>query len=89
MSKGDLTIETILEEKKLFDLSLKIEKVGVGDEDGKWSLPGNPVLLYRFYDFFDSLTFREHLSSFSAISGFYPSFCGQSSTRLYRTVQEQ
>lgn len=40
MSKGDLTIEKILEEKKIFDLSIGFEKLGDGDEDLGWTLPG-------------------------------------------------
>lgn len=40
LSKGDLTIEKILEEKKMFDLSVRFEKFGDGDEDLGWTLPG-------------------------------------------------
>lgn len=40
MEKGGLTIEKILEEKKIFDLSLSFEKFGVGDADREWRLPG-------------------------------------------------
>ena len=40
VAKGDLTIEKILEEKKVFDLSLRFEKTGLGDKDNEWSLPG-------------------------------------------------
>lgn len=43
MEKGDLTIEKILEEKKIFDLSLNFEKFGVGDADIGWRLPGMDV----------------------------------------------
>ena len=39
LEKGDLTIEKILEEKKVFDLTLRIEKTGLED-GGKWTLPG-------------------------------------------------
>lgn len=39
VKKGDLTIEKILEEKKVFDLSLRFEKTGLEDGE-KWSLPG-------------------------------------------------
>ena len=39
MKKGDLTIEKILEEKKVFDLTLRFEKTGLEDGE-KWSLPG-------------------------------------------------
>ncbi|KAG6995416.1 hypothetical protein G7Y79_00045g080870 [Physcia stellaris] len=39
VEKGDLTIEKILEEKKIFDLSLNVEKLGlgVGDADEGWN----------------------------------------------------
>ena len=37
--KGDLTIEKILEEKKIFDLALSFEKTGSKDGE-KWTLPG-------------------------------------------------
>jgi len=40
IAKGDLTLEKILEEKKVFDLSLRFEKVGVGEDDKEWSHPG-------------------------------------------------
>lgn len=39
IEKGDLTIEKILEEKKVFDLALGFEKTGLEDGE-KWSLPG-------------------------------------------------
>ena len=45
IEKGDLTIEKILEEKKVFDLSLRFEKTGL--EDGEeWSLPGRSMSLF-------------------------------------------
>lgn len=44
MEKGDLTIEKILEEKKIFDLSLNFEKFGVGDADIGWRIPGMDCL---------------------------------------------
>ncbi|KAF7190286.1 hypothetical protein HII31_08617 [Pseudocercospora fuligena] len=40
VSKGDLTIETLLEEKKTFDVSIKFEKLGVEDANLGWSRPG-------------------------------------------------
>jgi len=40
VGKGDLTIDQVLEEKKVFDLSLQIEKIGIGDKDKDWSVPG-------------------------------------------------
>jgi len=40
IEKGDLTMEKILEEKKVFDLSLNFEKVSVGVGDKGWSHPG-------------------------------------------------
>ncbi|KAI9663946.1 MAG: hypothetical protein M1821_007437 [Bathelium mastoideum] len=39
VSKGDLTLETVLQEKKVFDLSLKFEKFNASEDDQKWSLP--------------------------------------------------
>ncbi|MCJ1289730.1 hypothetical protein MMC34_001263 [Xylographa carneopallida] len=39
VEKGDLTIETILEEKKVFDLSVRFEKFGDGDGKVGWSVP--------------------------------------------------
>lgn len=36
---GDFTIESILEEKKIFDLSLRFEKCGTEGDRG-WTLPG-------------------------------------------------
>ena len=39
VEKGDLTIEKILEEKKVFDLTLRFEKTGLEDGE-KWTLPG-------------------------------------------------
>ncbi|KAF6230202.1 hypothetical protein HO133_004541 [Letharia lupina] len=38
IEKGDLTIEKILEEKKVFDLTLRFEKPGLEDGE-KWTLP--------------------------------------------------
>ena len=38
--KGDLTIEQILEEKKIYDLSLRFEKLGSKESDRGWSFPG-------------------------------------------------
>ncbi|KAI9849707.1 MAG: hypothetical protein M1837_002833 [Sclerophora amabilis] len=45
---GDLTLEKVLEEKKIFDLSLNFQKVGVGEEGVKsWLVPAprvsNPI----------------------------------------------
>ncbi|KAI9724798.1 MAG: hypothetical protein M1812_000074 [Candelaria pacifica] len=36
---GDLTIEKILEEKKTYDISVRFEKIGVGEEEDKWKQP--------------------------------------------------
>lgn len=41
-NKGDLTIEKVLEEKKVFDVSLQFEKLG--NEDGKEWLPSTPAV---------------------------------------------
>ncbi|KAK4892596.1 hypothetical protein LTR27_008872 [Elasticomyces elasticus] len=44
VSKGDLTIEQLLEEKKTFDLSRDFEKLGVEADDGKgWRMPGKSL----------------------------------------------
>ena len=37
---GDLTIEKILQEKKVFDVSVNYEKLGASDGEKGWSLPG-------------------------------------------------
>lgn len=37
---GDLTLETLLEEKNKFDISLRFEKLGVEDDKRGWSKPG-------------------------------------------------
>ncbi|MCJ1380317.1 hypothetical protein MMC17_003420 [Xylographa soralifera] len=39
IEKGDLTIEKILEEKKVFDLSVRFEKFGDGDGEWGWTVP--------------------------------------------------
>lgn len=41
--KGDLTLETLLEEKKKFDVSVRFEKLGLKDGDDGWSLPGKSL----------------------------------------------
>ena len=46
IQKGDLTLEKILEEKKVFDVSVRFERLGKVDEKG-WSLPGT-VLPFPF-----------------------------------------
>ncbi|KAK5700633.1 hypothetical protein LTR97_005150 [Elasticomyces elasticus] len=44
VSKGDVTIEQLLEEKKTFDLSRDFEKLGVEADDGKgWRTPGKSL----------------------------------------------
>lgn len=40
VENGILTIEEILKEKKIFDLSLSFEKFGDGDANIEWTLPG-------------------------------------------------
>jgi hypothetical protein len=37
---GDLTLETLLDEKNKFDISLRFEKLGVNDDQRGWSRPG-------------------------------------------------
>ncbi len=46
IEKGDLTIENILEEKKIFDLNVRFERFGVADGDRSWSLPGRYKSLF-------------------------------------------
>lgn len=46
IEKGDLTIEKILEEKKVFDLALRFEKTGLEDGE-KWTLPGGIYVFIR------------------------------------------
>lgn len=46
VGKGDLTLETLLEEKKTFDVSVRYEKLGSEDGEGKgWARPGEWVSL--------------------------------------------
>ena len=40
MSKGDLTLETLLEEKRAYDLSSQFEKLGVDEGEIGWAKPG-------------------------------------------------
>jgi hypothetical protein len=40
VNPGDLTIEKVLDEKRLFDLAEKFEKVQVVEKDEKWTEPG-------------------------------------------------
>lgn len=35
--KDDLSLEKVLEEKKMFDIGMKIEKLGTEEGDGGWS----------------------------------------------------
>jgi hypothetical protein len=41
--KGDLTLETLLEEKKTFDLSVRFEKLGTDDGERGWTKPGKGI----------------------------------------------
>jgi hypothetical protein len=45
-SKDDLTLETLLEEKRVFDVSVRFEKLGVDDGEGKWKSPGKEELSF-------------------------------------------
>ena len=50
--KDDLTIEKILEEKKVFDLSLSFEKVDTAGSDREWKHPGMfdpPIAVSSFH----------------------------------------
>lgn len=40
MSKGYLTIEKVLQDKKVFDLSVAFEKTGVENGETRWNTPG-------------------------------------------------
>ena len=40
IEKDDLTLEKIVEEKTIFDLSLRAEKTGVNEDEKGWSMPG-------------------------------------------------
>lgn len=40
VSKGDLTLETLLDEKKTFDVAVKFEKLGVENASSGWTNPG-------------------------------------------------
>jgi hypothetical protein len=52
-SKGDLTLETLLEEKRVFDVSVRFEKLGADDGEGKWKLPGEGPVFIRSEKFQD------------------------------------
>lgn len=39
MSKGDLTLEKLLEEKKAFDMTTQFEKLGTDDTATGWTKP--------------------------------------------------
>lgn len=41
VSKGDLTLEVLLEEKRNFDVSVKFEKLGVTDGQHGWTAEGD------------------------------------------------
>ncbi|KAF2084305.1 hypothetical protein K490DRAFT_49407 [Saccharata proteae CBS 121410] len=47
VSKGDLTIEKVLQEKKTFDLSVNFEKLGISDASTGWQspAPSTPIML--------------------------------------------
>jgi hypothetical protein len=40
----DITIEQILEEKRVFDVSVGFEKLGMDEKENKWKLPGNLII---------------------------------------------
>lgn len=52
VNEGDLTIEEIIEEKKVFDLSVNFERFGVDDANRGWSLPGTGASLMVSMRFF-------------------------------------
>ena len=46
VEKGDLTIENILEEKRVFDVSMRFERGWEGTGEGRWKEPGKFVLRF-------------------------------------------
>jgi WD40 repeat protein len=67
-SDGKITIETILHEKKTFDLSLSFEKLGVGGKDRDWTdhAPVKPTIV-------ESLPNRSNILSVSVFDLLLPS----------------
>ncbi|CAO2657514.1 Nn.00g036400.m01.CDS01 [Neocucurbitaria sp. VM-36] len=67
-SDGSITIETILQEKKTFDLSLNFEKLGVDDKDRPWAVqaPTKPTII-------ECLPSRSNLLSISVVNLSLPS----------------
>ncbi|KAL8821933.1 MAG: hypothetical protein Q9223_000091 [Gallowayella weberi] len=48
LSPGDLTIEKVLEEKKVFDLSLNFERCSIATAGQDWTLPGTEYVPLSF-----------------------------------------
>ena len=46
VSKGDLTLESLLDEKKTFDIAVKFEKLGVEDAESGWRKPGASASIF-------------------------------------------
>lgn len=42
-----MTLETLLEEKRNFDVSVRFEKLGLSDGNDGWSSPGEFMLFWR------------------------------------------
>lgn len=49
VKQGDLTIEAILEEKKVFDLNERFEKISL-EQDRAWILPGMISLFHALHE---------------------------------------
>ncbi|KAF1841853.1 uncharacterized protein K460DRAFT_345105 [Cucurbitaria berberidis CBS 394.84] len=77
-SDGLVTIETVLQEKKTFDLSLNFEKLGVVDKERAWAVqaPTKPIVV-------ESLPTRSNLLSVSVVNLSLPS---ATETRQYIAV---
>lgn len=43
--KSDWTIEGVLQEKQVFDESVKFERYGKGEEKDVWTVPGQPKIV--------------------------------------------
>lgn len=73
-----MTIERILEEKRTFDLSLGLEKVGIDEDNRGWSLPGTLSLTFIVCQDTGFLLISEY-SSFSTNPGLHLTICYESS----------
>jgi len=59
LSRDDLTLEKVLEEKKTFDTSLRFEKLGADDEKQRgWTKNGRSMSLLSLYSILTELLAR-------------------------------